>query len=223
MKTMIISRFRINPWWRSVWRQERWGRRWCDRPKTHYCHFVVETSLVCGRIITGGQIGALTRVMMTMMTMVTMMLMNMVLMIDYDMCGFHENSECVHFCLSGFGVFMGLNRILLIFNTKIWYWWMAFENLYFIFSLRMTMAIISQITSISKIWQLIFSSSIIILECHFPNWVFQSKSINIKYWFPMTRDRFTLILKLGKSFLTNFQRTWRLKRGGLRVIGSFGH
>ena len=96
------------------------------------------------------------------------------------------------------------------------------ESLFHI-SLRMTMAIISQITSISKIWQLIFSSSIIILECHFPNWVFQSKSINIKYWFPMTRDRFTLILKLGKSFLTNFQRTWRLKRGGLRVIGSFGH
>ena len=93
----------------------------------------------------------------------------------------------------------------------------------FHFSLRMTMAIISQITSISKIWQLIFSISIIILECHFPNWVFQTKSINIKYWFPMTRDRFTLILKLGKSFLTNFQRTWRLKKGGLRVIGSFGH
>ena len=220
---MIISRFRIDPWWRSVWRQERWGRRWCDRLKTHYCHFVVETSLVCGRIITGGQIGALTRVMMTMMTMVMMMLTTMVMMIDYDMCGFHENSECVHFCLSGFGVFMGLNRILLIFNSKIWYWWMAFENLYFIFSLRMTMAIISQITSISKIWQLIFSISIIILECHFPNWVFQTKSINIKYWFPMTRDRFTLILKLGKSFLTNFQRTWRLKKGGLRVIGSFGH
>ena len=102
------------------------------------------------------------------------------------------------FLFKRFWSFMGLNRILLIFNSKIWYWWMAFENLYFIFSLRMTMAIISQITSISKIWQLIFSISIIILECHFPNWVFQTKSINIKYWFPMTRDRFTLILKLGK-------------------------